>query len=32
MGDAGSWLRLLIVFDLIFGIAALLAFGHVIEE
>jgi heme exporter protein B len=32
MGDAGSWLRLLVVFDVIFGIAALFAFEHVIEE
>jgi heme exporter protein B len=32
MGDAGSWIRLLIVFDLIFGIAALLAFEYVIED
>ncbi len=32
MGDAGSWIRLLIVFDLIFGIASLFAFEYVIEE
>jgi heme exporter protein B len=32
MGDAGSWIRLLIVFDLIFLVASLLAFEHVIEE
>lgn len=32
MGDAGSWIRLLIIFDAIFGIAALFAFEHVIEE
>jgi heme exporter protein B len=32
MGDAGSWIRLLIIFDVIFGIAALFAFEHVIEE
>jgi heme exporter protein B len=29
---AGTWLRLLLAFDLIFFIAALLAFEHVIEE
>lgn len=32
MGDAGSWIRLLIVFDLIFLVASLFAFEHVIEE
>jgi heme exporter protein B len=32
MGDAGSWIRLLIVFDLIFLVASLVAFVHVIEE
>lgn len=32
MGDAGAWVRLLIIFDVIFGIAAVLAFEHVIEE
>jgi heme exporter protein B len=31
MGNAGSWIRLLIAFDLIFFVAALLAFEHVIE-
>lgn len=32
MGDAGSWIRLLVLFDLIFVIASLFAFEHVIEE
>lgn len=32
MGDAGSWLRLLIVFDVIFFVASIFAFEHVIEE
>lgn len=32
MGDAGAWIRLLVIFDLIFAIAALFAFEHVIEE
>jgi heme exporter protein B len=32
MGDAGSWIRLLVLFDLIFVIATLFAFEHVIEE
>ena len=32
MGQAGAWLRLLIVFDVIFFTAAYLAFAHVIEE
>lgn len=32
MGDGGSWIRLLIIFDVIFLIASLLAFEHVIEE
>jgi len=32
MGDAGSWIRLLVVFDLIFGIASFFAFEYVIEE
>jgi heme exporter protein B len=32
MGDAGSWLRLVGAFDLIFLVATLLAFEHVIEE
>lgn len=32
MGDSATWLRLLVAFDVIFLVAALLAFGHVIEE
>lgn len=32
MGEAGAWIRLLIVFDLVFFIACVLAFEHVIEE
>ncbi len=32
MGDAGAWLRLLVVFDAIFFTASLLAFEHVIDE
>lgn len=32
MGDAASWFRLLVVFDLIFFIASIFAFEHVIEE
>jgi heme exporter protein B len=32
MGDSGAWVRLLAVFDLIFFVASLLAFEHVIEE
>lgn len=32
MGDGGSWLRLLIVFDLIFFVATLMAFEFVIGE
>jgi heme exporter protein B len=32
MGDAGTWIRLLIVFDLIFFVAALFAFEYVIED
>lgn len=32
MGDAGSWARLLAVFDVIFLIAATAAFEHVIED
>lgn len=32
MGDMGSWLRLLVVFDIIFFVAALFAFEHVIED
>lgn len=32
MGDAASWIRLLVVFDLIFGIASFFAFEYVIEE
>lgn len=31
MGDAGSWMRLLVVFDVVFLIAAFLAFEYVIE-
>jgi heme exporter protein B len=31
MGDSRTWVRLLVVFDLIFFVAALLAFEHVIE-
>jgi heme exporter protein B len=32
MGDAGAWIRLLIVFDVIFFVAALFAFEYVIED
>jgi heme exporter protein B len=32
MGNAGPWLRLLIVFDLIFVVVCLLTFDYVIEE
>ena len=32
MGEAGAWTRLLVVFDLVFFIACVLAFEHVIEE
>jgi heme exporter protein B len=32
MGTAGSWLRLLLAFDVIFFLAALFAFEYVIEE
>jgi len=32
MGDAGTWVRLLIVYDLIFFVAALFAFEYVIED
>jgi len=32
MGNAGAWIRLLIVFDLIFLVACVLAFDYVIEE
>ena len=32
MGNAGSWIRLLVVFDVIFIAVCLLAFDHVIEE
>jgi heme exporter protein B len=32
LGEAGSWLRLLVVFDLIFFVAAILIFQYVIEE
>jgi heme exporter protein B len=31
MGDSSTWVRLLILFDAIFLVAALLAFEHVIE-
>lgn len=32
MGEAGVWVRLLIIFDIVFFIACVLAFEHVIEE
>jgi heme exporter protein B len=32
MGNSGEWIRLLIVFDVIFFTAAVLAFPHVIED
>jgi heme exporter protein B len=32
MGEAGTWIRLLVVFDLIFFVAALFAFEYVIED
>ncbi|HEY8468199.1 MAG TPA: heme exporter protein CcmB [Longimicrobiales bacterium] len=32
MGEAGAWVRLLVIFDVIFFIACVLAFEHVIEE
>jgi heme exporter protein B len=32
MGSTASWLRLLVVFDVIFFVAALFAFEHVIED
>jgi ABC-type transport system involved in cytochrome c biogenesis permease component len=32
MGQSGGWVRLLIVFDVIFVAATVLAFEHVIEE
>lgn len=32
MGESGSWIRLLVVFDVIFFVAALHAFEHIIEE
>ena len=32
MGTSGAWLRLLVVFDVVFLVAALFAFDHVIEE
>jgi heme exporter protein B len=32
MGEVGAWIRLLIVFDVVFFIACVLAFEHVIEE
>jgi len=31
MGDAGAWMRLLVVFDVVFLVAAFLAFEYVIE-
>jgi len=31
MGDAGSWIRVLVVFDAIFFVASMLAFEYVIE-
>jgi heme exporter protein B len=32
MGEVGRWVRLLIAFDIIFFVGALLAFEYVIEE
>jgi heme exporter protein B len=32
MNEAGTWMRLLLVYDVIFFIAALYAFEHVIED
>lgn len=32
MGDSGAWMRLLVVFDVIFFLASLLAFEYVIED
>jgi hypothetical protein len=32
MGNSGSWIRLLIVFDLIFLVATVLVFDYVIED
>jgi heme exporter protein B len=32
MGETGAWIRLLIVYDVIFFLAALFAFEHVIED
>jgi heme exporter protein B len=32
MGEAGTWIRLLIIYDVIFFIGALFAFEHVIED
>jgi|SRR5690554_1304245 heme exporter protein B len=32
MGEAGAWVRLLVIFDVVFFIACVLAFEHVIEE
>jgi heme exporter protein B len=32
MGNAGAWIRLLFVFDVIFFVASIFAFEHVIEE
>ena len=31
MGDAGSWMRLLVVFDVVFFVGTYLAFEYVIE-
>jgi ABC-type transport system involved in cytochrome c biogenesis permease component len=32
LGLSGSWLRVLVVFDIVFFIGALFAFEHVIED
>jgi hypothetical protein len=32
MDNSGAWIRLLVVFDVIFFTAAVLAFPHVIED
>lgn len=32
MGDSGAWIRFLILFDVIFGVATVMAFEYVIEE
>ena len=32
MGDSGAWMRLLAAFDLIFFVAALLAFEYILED